>query len=275
MRYTESVIDLIASQHRDTGSWHIDMPELARQLDLSFAELVRHVYELRDTVDSVAVDRFDASNAYLLADLLSSVCGEDAHTAFNDAGILLSHEDRTRPATLLIDRVASSAAAHKIDLEQFQAMLRVFKTWDRAVSVYVDHFFDMDAEVRDTAASFCRQRGFRFPELARQNVEAYLRMLQRRNVLRTADLLHSVIAELLGEERPETGTHSHRLPTDVSEALSTLGLTPADADKESIRRQYRTLMKTFHPDVNPSTLALAQRITDAYGRLAVWFAGET
>ena len=68
---------------------------------------------------------------------------------------------------------------------------------------------------------------------------------------------------------PGAGAAGANPPTAgaTMEALDVLGLSAMPASREELRSHYRTLMKTFHPDVNPRGLEMSQRITAAYAYL--------
>ena len=70
----------------------------------------------------------------------------------------------------------------------------------------------------------------------------------------------------LGGEGDQQRLHDEGAVSE-HEALSVLGLRRG-ADQNEIRSRYRELMRRYHPDINPSGLETAKKITVAYGLLS-------
>jgi hypothetical protein len=165
-------------------------------------------------------------------------------------------------------------------------MLRVTRMADRAIDIYLDEYFPIEDVIQRTAAEFARDGGF--PPAMTRTAGWYLRVLFRRHVLERTDLLASLCRLLKGRARDtgyavrgEKWRREQRSEDNCSEdgadntaedaafhrAEKVLGLTGATITRGHIRERYKSLIRKYHPDVNPNGLEMSKRLNASYALL--------
>jgi hypothetical protein len=238
------------------------------------------------------VASFDSGTVASLGELLSHLCGEDAESALRHAGFLLTTDERLELTERLVRRIRVAVVLHVAEPDTFRAMLSALRRYDRALQTYLDTYLDtgpicescaqeyVDVHVHDHQEESAQRRA-----LLLGTVRRYLRRLLDRRVIEVVALAPALI-ELLAtvarhegylprheesNQRPGVGGDHQRSYGEGAEseheALSVLGLRHG-AGQNEIRTRYRELMRRYHPDINPSGLETAKKITVAYGLLS-------
>ena len=146
-------------------------------------------------------------------------------------------------------------------LDEYKQMCRRFKTLRRAFEVYLDYFFDADAYFEKTVSEFTAAHRFTFPHLGRFTALRYLKLLFDRHIISFEGICEPLYERLTGEKKVEVR----------SGALQALGLTSLPSDRQALRLHYKSLMKIYHPDINPAGLEMSKKINSAYAELlASW-----
>ncbi len=256
-----SLLELFDAQVRETGTFEISVEELCRYLDIPIVDAFRNLYTSAPGISGYVPHRFTPDSMTELAQLIDRFSGFDAHRVVHSCGALLDSEDQSELAAVYVDTVNSVLAAHTPQTEEFNDMCRHFRTPRRAFAVYLDHFFNPKDLYDKTVETFLASRSYTFPHMARYIVERRLDLLFERNILSFESLCEPLFERLTGRKtQPE--------PQDAnSEALRTLGLDSLPSDRQSLRLHYKTLMKTYHPDINPQGLEMSKKINTAYAEL--------
>jgi hypothetical protein len=143
------------------------------------------------------------------------------------------------------------------------------------------------------AHRYCAGRSFGLPGLARANARRLLEFFFRKHVLETESLFASLyerlheqaVREGYAERAPEhePGQKAGRrragdgragagrpgaVDTPLLRARRLLGLEDGTLDLRRLKSRYKTLMKIYHPDLNPQGLRRCQEINAAYSLLA-------
>ena len=256
------LIDEIADE---TGEWEISVNEAIRRLEADTATFYRRLYERRDAIETIAPRVFNRSNVFALA---AGVC-EDvsrAEEALYLSGALLSVDHRAELAQLLIDSVASDGSACRVDEAAFGAMRRLYGD-RRAVATYIEHFFVPAPYIEVAVRRFVEAHHKMIRRIATLSARESLEMLFTRHILTSEHVFaraYHRLMELIGASK----RHRAQSPSpELQRALSDFGLTSFPDSADDLKVIYRSLMKTYHPDVNPSGLETSQRITRAYSLL--------
>lgn len=263
----DELLEIIRLRFSESGTWKISVAEFMKATGLRQEEFYRKLYIHRNRIYEIAPSEFSPENVQDMVLLLSELYGQDAVSLFEETGIILSFDAQTVLMEIFVFKISQNLGRHEIDISEFRAMLRAFNSVNRAVAAYIEYFFDLKQLVEKIAQDFSRQRYQMFHQLAERNASEYLKRLMRTKVFSAEGLLSFVESRL---RRAADGGKSveRRAPeSDIEKALKTFGMSEIPETGEQLRASYMVLVKTYHPDVNPSGLEICQQINNAYALL--------
>jgi hypothetical protein len=288
----EPVIARIAELEGAGRVWSLRASELRGLLGLGTADFHRRLYAAQQAgnrlvgLDSVG-GSFSQDNVGELVSLLELFCGPGVEQPLEQAGIFFTQPEQVQIMGCFLGEVGEALARHRLEEAQFSAMLAVFHRYERAREVYREEFFPLEELVERAASRYCAGRSFGLPELARVNVRRLLEFFFRKHVLEAESLFAFLYAQLHEQaaregyaERPPRpeGREGRRLAggqadTPALRARRLLGLEGGTLDLRRLKSCYKSLMKIYHPDLNPQGLRRCQEINAAYALLASGLAG--
>lgn len=272
----------IRRQEAAGRAWELAPGDLQRLLELTSEQYYQAIYAAQMaghpliTLD-LATEGFSQDTVLPLVNLLEHLCGAEAESALERAGIFFSHDQQAEITAGFLDAASGTVGAHEFQDEDFTAMLRVFGGIGRARQTYLDHYFDLDEMRQGAARRYCAAHEFGIPELALRNAEGVLQHLFAKHVLRAESIFGSLHDTFLAAAAragfaDEPPRREQRLPpgsatTATDQARRAMGLGAEPLTLERIKARYKQLMKRFHPDVNPHGLRRCQEINVAYSTL--------
>jgi hypothetical protein len=282
----QSVIARIAELEGAGRAWSLRASELRGLLGLGSAEFHRRLYAAQAAgnrlvgLDSVG-GGFSQENVGELVSLLELFCGPGVEQPLQRAGIFFPHPEQVEIMSCFLAEASEALARHLLEEKEFSAMLRTFGSFERAREVYREEYFPLEELLERAARRYCAGCSFGLPELARANVRRLLEFFFRKHLLETESLFASLFerlyeqavregyAELQPEER-RAGQRPgrRRADTPALQARRLLGLEGGPLDLRRLKSRYKTLMKIYHPDLNPQGLRRCQEINAAYALLA-------
>jgi hypothetical protein len=164
-------------------------------------------------------------------------------------------------------------------VEEFSAMLRAFRSFERARRVYREEYLPLGDLLARAAGRFCAGRTVGLPDLAAANAKHLLEFFFQKHLLEP-ERLFVALDELLREQAAAEG-YVKREPappaaegqSPVQRARRVLELEGRPLTLPLLKAQYKRLMKIYHPDINPEGLRRCQEINAAYSLLAPGVAG--
>lgn len=267
----QKVSDLIAAeieeQIRSTNSWSISPERLCDLCDLPLIEYYRGLY---NESQSHGVPTPGALNTKTVQDVLpflESNFGPTIRRVFYGKGVLFDFERTHDLSAACIEGISEAIDAHSPEVETYQQMLSRFKRHDIAFETYRSYFFQTDTILCEGIGSFLAQNGLADSPIAKFTAGFTVEQYIARNAISIPDLFSRLAATLRHAVDPSAhGNQTTEAPIH-REHLKIMGLEQMSPSKAALRRQYKVLMKTYHPDVNPAGLKMCQRINEAYGFL--------
>ena len=287
----EPVIARIAELDGAGRDWSLRASELRGLLGLGTAEFHRRLYAAQAAgnrlvgLDSVG-GSFSQENVGELVSLLELFCGPRVEQPLERAGIFFPHPEQVQIMGCFLGELGDALAQHRLEGVQFSAMLAIFHRYERAREVYREEYFPLQELVERTVSRYCEGRSFGLPELARANVRRLLEFFFRKHVLETEGLFAALYTQLheqavregyaqprLEEEREGRRPAGGQPDTPALRARRLLGLEGGTLDLRRLKSRYKSLMKIYHPDLNPQGLRRCQEVNAAYALLACGLAG--
>ncbi len=273
----ESVVESIKRTSPKPGEWSISTDDLARHLDISYASFYQALYGLREKISlSDAIEGFGSGNVGDLITVLESIYGGEVESIMTSSGLFVPHELRIDLLESLISTVSRQIYEHLADLDTFQAMLDVCRTFNEAVETYYGEFFAIEDLIN---LSVLRNAGGNHvEEFFAGTASKYLRSLFDRHILDFRRLFSPVEAGLRefayekgylsSRERTNFSDRGQELATrETAEALRAFGLAESELSAGTLKQRYKALMKRYHPDINPGGLEMCKRINVSYAML--------
>jgi hypothetical protein len=283
------IIDRVLSQAGSGRPWSVSASEVASLLGIEDAELCRRIYaaslEPRAILDlSAATGTFGPESVPELLAVLELFYGRSAERDLEHAGLFFSHERRVDMLEAFVSVASRLVTAHVVDEPKYSAMLRTFGGYEAARDVYLAELPSVEDILAQAVDAFCRGRSFGIPELARDTVAATLRTFLRRKVLSIDDVLAPLLLRLRAQAEREGFVQARRRPgrldgeapgastmdaarAERTRALRAMEMQGQKVTADVLRSRYRSLMKRYHPDVNPKGLERAKEINAAYALL--------
>ena len=262
--YTDLLVDLILAHSDADGGYQIPINTVLRSFGVEMSTFYQKLYQRRDIAVTIAPDSVETDNLRLLAPCLG-VDEKQFVLDLNEIGVLLSVDHQLELVETIIDAAIRDQRSHHIDEELFEGMRRRYPDVRRAATCYMEYCFDTELYKSHAAETFLATHPRMHPIVARQSVARLIDLLFTRHIL-TEEMLYDDILRRLLSTADETRDFDAMEP-EIADALSALGLSTLPDSNADLKRVYRTLMKTYHPDVNPGGLAMSQRITHAYRRI--------
>jgi hypothetical protein len=288
----QPVIARIAELEQAGQPWSLRASELRGLLGLGSAEFHRGLYAAQAAgnrlvgLDSVG-GSFSQSNVGELVSLLELFCGRGVEEPLERAGIFFPQPEQVEIMGCFLGEAGEALARHRLEEQEFSAMLRAFGSFERARQVYREQYFPLEELLERTASRYCAGLSFGLPALARANVRRLLEFFFRRHVLETESLFASLYERLHEQavregyaepprEKQRAGRRPEGRPADTPalRARRLLGLEGGALDLRRLKSRYKSLMKIYHPDLNPQGLRRCQEINAAYTLLAAALAAR-
>ena len=259
----ERLIYSIESAATTDGEWSLDADEQLSLLGIDTVDFLRNLYRHRDRVDTLVLKIVNRDS---IITFLYGICpdlGECERLLFEN-GVIFSIEQRSALTELFVEAVVTDAASHRIDREAIDGMRAQTNNDRKAIDRYLEYFFDPSSRIDEVSAKFVNRHEGMSKTIAKATARNVLAELFSRHVLSVDTLLEGIRDRLRSYCGISDPRSSRPLDPLLKSALSDLGLDEIPAGRDDIKRIYRSLMKTYHPDINAAGLEMSQRITRAY-----------
>ena len=257
------LISSIETAADSEGEWSLDADEQLELLGIDTVEYLRNIYRHRDRVNSLVLKTIDRDS---IVTFIRGICPDlgACERLLYKSGVIFSVEQRSELTHFFVEAVVTDAASHQIDNEAIDGMrVRAFN--DRiAIDRYIEFFFDPKSHIDDVSTQFVTQNEDMIASIAEATARSVLHELFSRHLLSVDTLLEGVRDRLRSYCGISDSLPNRAIDPDLKNALADLGLDTLPPRRDDIKRIYRSLMKTYHPDINSAGLEMSQRITRAY-----------
>ncbi|AHC14414.1 hypothetical protein L21SP2_0996 [Salinispira pacifica] len=271
------------------GRWKIHRDDIMDALEMELEDFYTRIERSRSPLVNFATHEYGHENIGSLITLLEDIGYTEAPRVFWEAGLFIPYDIQIELQETVIELVSREKSLHSIDFLSFESMFNTFGNFPGALDVYLDQFFPWE-HLRDEAAELViESHPETTGELLRPSMVGLAEKLFRKGYVPYRDLFADIFLELrhylilhgLMEDPWERESHSRRsgeggrsrTPGDEASdrrnekrrARSLFGLSePEAADPVRVKRRYKELMKTYHPDINPMGLEKSKEINTAY-----------
>jgi len=288
----QPLINHISRALEEQGNWSLTIAEVAALLLIDETELYGRLYRQahREGVRTPVSEYHYAPESAgelvrLLEGLREESAGQLTEEAFTKAGLFVPYPLRVDLQERFVRQFVADYVIHAVDLTTFDAMLRATGRADEAVGLYVDEYFPLEAAISRAAESFTRDNDY--PQRMEITAGFFLATLFRRHLLDRRELLSPLVSLLRGRARDtgyirdgstrkratasaddfgtEASTESRS--AELRRARSLFGIRNGETTPGLIRERYKTLIRKYHPDVNPAGLEMSKRINVSYAIL--------
>ena len=278
----QELLDEIESSIVD-HDWKLTLDYVLSLLNLSREDYYRYVYaeqEIGNWSDHMP-DAFSAESVSDLVALLQHQGLRRAGELLHRAGYYFSEEHLLNWLEFFHSVTLSRMQSHAVDAELLETAMAGCQRFIAAVEFYGHCHFDEREYIHFATNLYLARARIADHSLRREILGGFIRReFHQRNLiwehlyrtiygtLRDA----AVRLELPGadqidsEERSRHAAGSAYIDPELAGALRTLELpTEPLPEPEAVKKQYRQMLKRFHPDVNPGGQEKTRDLIDAYG----------
>lgn len=276
-----STINLInsLSERWNHGAWEISRDELFILLDIELRDAYRQMASCSDPVVDYHIISYNSENAGALVSLLECLGYSDAPRLFWEAGLWVPYEIQVELQELLVEKIVGARNSHDINFHTFLSMFDSFGNFVRSLDCYLEEFFSRE-EITDRAVWAVIDTHHEVSaERASILLHGLAREFYRREIVPYRNLFVEIFLKLkifLMEQGRIESEADNRWQSEAEEtagkedlwARKIFGVGASDPISPGLlKKKYKTLMKIYHPDVNPTGLEQAKEINRAYALL--------
>ncbi len=280
------LLETLSRLAEDDGRWEISSDDAAALLGVDPVAFWRAIAVLRDRIGFAdAIDGWTDETVGDLVTVLEQLVGAGAETAMISAGLFIPAPLGIELAEELLFHARRFCAAHLVNVEELEAMLRHTGRVRGAIDIYLENNVALDGLIDGCAESFRVLRGM--PPVARGTAARYLETMFARHIIDRWGLLVSLVERLriaagqMGYFDPDDRSHEEaarmaagREPMRRAWARRVMGIGGRLFTAEEVRGRYRQLMMRHHPDVDPGGLELCKDVNAAYSLLIAELTGD-
>ena len=260
--------------------WEIPLDFVLNLLETSREDFYRYVYAQREIGNWTEhmPEAFGPGNTEDLVAFLEHQGLDQAGASFHEAGFYFTEDHLLAWLEFFHSVTLSRMQSHTVDAELLETAMAGCRFFSDAVEFYGHCKFDTNECIGFAVELFLKQRNIERHHLSRAALHDFLRrQIHQRNLI-WEDLYRSMFNQLrenairqgfaAAEDIGETfgpGGDAILADPQLTGALRVLEM-PANRlpDRESLKKSYRTLLKRFHPDVNPQGQEKTRELIAAY-----------
>lgn len=263
--------------------WQLPLDYVLSLLDLSREEYYRYVYA-EQAIGNWSDHMPDAFSAESMVDLVALLEHQGLRRAgelFHKAGYYFSEEHLLNWLEFFHSVTLSRMQSHAVDAELLETAMAGCQRFLDAVEFYGHCHFDEREYINFATKLYLEHAQIEDHSLSREILGGFIRReFHQRNLiwehlyrtiygtLRDA----AVQLELPGADQIDGEEHARRsgggayIDPELATALRTLELpTEPLPEPEVVKKQYRQMLKRYHPDVNPEGQEQTRDLIGAYG----------
>ena len=256
-------------------NWELSLDTLLGILGISREDYYRVQYARRKRF-GMNVDGFGPENVDRLIEVLGDFGYNDSGEILERAGYWFNPDRLEEWQEFFLSVTAARLSGHNIDRDELENALSACRNPSDGIEFYCETRFELEELIAFAANLFLKKHGIEAHTLSRGKLEGFLCGLYAKRILKKEDIFESLHETLIERAldwkflKEAEVRKKVRLPEDIARCLRMLEL-PVDEEPETetIKKQYRTLLKKYHPDVNPAGLERTRDINSAYTALVL------
>ncbi|MCE9600353.1 MAG: DnaJ domain-containing protein [Spirochaetia bacterium] len=268
MSALDEILEEIESM-REGDRWEITLESVLAILGVTYEDYCKAQYHKRKKT-GMNLQGFSEENAGRLVEMLAGF-GYDSAGAFQRAGYFFSADFLQEWQEFFISVTSSRLLGHEVDRSELENALSACRKPGDGLEFYCETKFNLEELVQFASSLFLRKHGIESHSVSAGVLNSYILQMYNQRILKREDLFSTLNAILIEKAiewrilRAADVRNKIVLPPDLARALETLEmLTDEMPQNDELKRQYRTLLKRYHPDVNPTGLEKTREINTAY-----------
>ncbi|MCB1306904.1 MAG: J domain-containing protein [Leptospiraceae bacterium] len=262
-------------------NWNLPVDYVLSLTETSREDYFRTLYqmEMDDNARPDFADEFNPENTETLVRFLRGCGYTSAESRLHRAGYFFTTDQLLHWLEFFQSVTLSRMQNHPIDREQLEIALAGCRHFEDGAQFYCECVFERDEFIHFAADLYLQRYQIARHHLSLEILEGFLLERIRLGWLRWEDLCRIYSEHLrararewglpgVDEEEAESWLHGAITP-EVARALRTLEL-PAHRMPEpaKLKKQYRALLKKYHPDVNPEGAERTRQLIVAFSIIA-------
>ena len=258
-----------------TGGWSISSESLCSMCGIQIVDYYRGLYSVDTRNGRTIPNALNGETVLDVLEFLESYFGPEVRDIFSKNGVYFDYEIAHELSAQCVEGLSLSIKNHSPDIGTYEQMLKRYRRHDVAFETYRGYFFNTESILEDSIGRFVANHSFSNTLIAQFTAKATVNGLITRNVISISMLFLRLAAVLRRATDPSANAEEEHTESPIlKEFLKIMGFRHPPDNIATLRRQYKALMKTYHPDINPTGLELSQKINEAYGYLIAQYQSQ-
>ena len=258
----------------DACKWFVSSQTIADILKITKEEYYRKYYHFKtDHPKSSGIKGFSENEIDLLISFLNQLLpGENIEKAFREYGIYFDEESKHDLLELFKRLVEESLNTHKLDKELLLLLASSTRNFDDSIDSYLLSKFDRELFIQKTVAVYIQSNNI-FTEnnsdfYLTNFLEDYLSRRPKIWVKITEEFRERSYYDLYGKFREKRKKKVRKTSSNPEiKALLEFFDLELEFSLDDLKKNFKALLKKYHPDVNKNGLEMTQTIIKNYNKL--------
>lgn len=269
----EDIIEEISNNSQEC-QWYIDLHRLSELMGISKEDFFRKLYafQLKHKKNETREFRsgFVESDGEYLASFLNYTLGLDnTLEKFAESGIYFHQGKLNQLKHFCKNIIQTSLLKHELDKETLLILATATVDYDDAVDSYIQEKFELNFFIHRAVDEFMDYFKINPNAGAELFLYKYLSSLFPKKLnLReiTREFRERSYYELFGKFRENPTKPKNSKKSELKELMEYFGLKDGFTNDE-LKKNFKTLLKKYHPDINKNGLKKTQEIISKYNKL--------
>lgn len=286
----QKIIEEISELAGVKGRWAITLQRIMDITGIQPHKFRSYVYKTKRKINMPdTVLHFNNENPEDLITLLETIYGDNIENDFAESGVFIPYSQRIELNSFLLNHISMVISNHTLNEEDLEAMLYGTDSFIEARDIYYEEEFDINKMIKNAGKNYLSSKYYKIPKLGEDNVYKYLYSLFERNIFIKENLFYSLEMRIKDfavrknlfkgqfnendykryyktKSRNKTSSKTTIEKGAKEKAKEIMGIR-GRIDTTTLKKQYKDLMKKYHPDLNPNGLQKSQEINQAYSLL--------
>lgn len=258
----------------DSRDWHLSFGQIQAIIPFEKTDFYRFLYSRSkyDLFNSIDTDGFNEENLHVLIEFLSETRSTEISNSFYHAGYYFSESDLSHWVEFFTSVSMSKIQNHKIDEELFDISMAGCSSRKVGIEFYIDSIIDINDLIKFAIPIYLAKYKVENNGFSQKILKNHIQYSIKSRIIKI-EYLYSRLSEKLSYKFSNNGSLSGpeevlELDNAINEFLSKVNKGRAEKENlDHLKVRYKSLMKKFHPDVNPNGSALSKKLNEIYSKI--------
>ena len=258
----------------DSRDWHLSFGQIQAIIPFEKTDLYRFLYSRSkyDLFNSIDADGFNEENFHVLIEFLSETRSNEISKLFYHAGYYFSESDLSHWIEFFTSVSMSKIHNHKIDEELFDISMAGCSSRKIGIEFYIDSIIDVNDLINFAIPIYLTKYNVENHSFSHKVLKNHIQYSLKSRIIKI-EYLYRSLSEKLSYKFNNCNSLSGpeevlELENGIYEFLAKVNNGKAEKENlNHLKLRYKSLMKKFHPDINPNGTALSKKLNEIYSKI--------